>query len=54
MSREDDPNLNALGYPKLVPRTPVPSDIEISQDLVKNVGILPMHELAKQYVGVYL
>jgi Formate--tetrahydrofolate ligase len=56
MSHDDDveTNLNALGYPKLVTQTPVPSDIEISQDLVKNVGILPVRELAKQYVGVSL
>jgi Formate--tetrahydrofolate ligase len=52
MSHDDDveTNLNALGYPKLVTQTPVPSDIEISQYLVKNVGILPVQELAKQYV----
>jgi formate--tetrahydrofolate ligase len=39
---------NALGYPKLVPKTPVPSDIEVSQDIVKNVGLLSMGDLAKQ------
>jgi Formate--tetrahydrofolate ligase len=56
MSHEDDvdTNLNALGYPKLVTQTPVPSDIEISQYLVKSVGILPVRELAKQYVCVSL
>ena len=39
---------NALGYPKLVPKTLVPSDIEVSQDIVKNVGLLSIDELAKQ------
>lgn len=37
--------LNALGYPKLVPRVPVPSDIEISQDITK-LGLLPLDEVA--------
>ena len=38
----------ALGYPKLVPKTPVPSDIQVSQDIVKEVGLLSIDELAKQ------
>ena len=42
--------LNALGYPKLVCKTPVPSDIEVSQQIVKEVGLLPIVEVAKQYV----
>ncbi|KAL7564476.1 hypothetical protein ACA910_001570 [Epithemia clementina (nom. ined.)] len=40
--------MNALGYPKLEPKSPVPSDIEISQDIVKNVGLLPLKDLAEQ------
>jgi hypothetical protein len=34
-------------YPKLKPKTPVPSDIQISQDIVKEVGLLPTEDLAK-------
>jgi hypothetical protein len=41
---------NALGYPKLVPQRPVPSDIDISQALVRGAGILAVAELARQYV----
>ena len=37
---------DALGYPKLLPRSPVPSDIEVSQDIVK-LGLLPMQTLAE-------
>jgi hypothetical protein len=40
--------LNALGYPVLEPATPVPSDIEISQQLSRDVGLLPIREVAKQ------
>jgi hypothetical protein len=43
---------NALGYAKLAPKTPVPSDIEVSQQIVKEVGLLPISELGKQYVCV--
>lgn len=43
----DDEN-NALGFPKLVPKTPVPSDIKVSQDICKNVGILSIDELSAQ------
>ena len=39
---------NALGYPKLVPSNPVPSDIEVSQEIVKKVGLLPIADVAKQ------
>jgi len=39
---------NALGYPSLQTKRPVPSDIEISQALVREVGLLPIVELAKQ------
>jgi hypothetical protein len=41
---------NALGYPLLQCKTPVPSDIQISQDIVKDVGLLSIADLAKQYV----
>mmetsp|Transcript_1976 Transcript_1976/g.2678 ORF Transcript_1976/g.2678 Transcript_1976/m.2678 type:complete len:656 (+) Transcript_1976:45-2012(+) len=37
---------NTLGHPKLKPKTPVPSDIRVSQDIVKDVGLLPIDELA--------
>lgn len=39
---------NALGYDLLQPTIPVPSDIEVSQQIVKDVGLLPMNDLAKQ------
>mgnify|MGYP005846846047 CR=1 FL=1 len=39
---------NALGYPKLVPKTPVPSDIDVSQQIVKEVGLAPIMEIASQ------
>lgn len=39
---------NALGYPKLVPKTPVPSDIEVSQQIVKEVGLLSIVEVGQQ------
>mmetsp|Transcript_17830 Transcript_17830/g.27727 ORF Transcript_17830/g.27727 Transcript_17830/m.27727 type:complete len:652 (-) Transcript_17830:117-2072(-) len=42
---------DALGYPKLEPRTPVPSDIEVSQDIVK-LGLLPMKTLAENNLGL--
>jgi len=44
--------MNALGYPMLKPKSPIPSDIEISQSIVKEVGLLPIPEVAKQYVVV--
>jgi hypothetical protein len=40
---------NALGHPKLQPKSPVPSDIEISHDICR-AGLLDMAEVAKQYV----
>ena len=40
--------LNALGYPKLQTKTPVPSDIEVSQQIVKDVGLLDITEVGKQ------
>eukprot|EP00536_Pseudo-nitzschia_multiseries_P003745 jgi/Psemu1/64298/estExt_Genemark1.C_590023 len=39
---------NALGYPKLACRTPVPSDIEVSQQIVKEVGLLPIRDVGRQ------
>lgn len=48
MSSSSSNNNNALGYPKLVPKTPVPSDIKVSQDIVNSVGLLTMQELAQQ------
>ena len=39
---------NAMGHPKLVPKCPVPKDIEVSQQIVKEVGLLPIAELAKE------
>lgn len=38
---------DALGYPKLVPTQPVPSDIDISKEIVDR-GLLPLADLAKQ------
>jgi hypothetical protein len=46
--RRKDMTKNALGYDMLQPKTPVPSDIEVSQSIVKEVGLLSMKELAKQ------
>lgn len=43
-----DDTTNALGYPKLAPKIPVPSDIQVSQDIVKEVGLLSIDELAQQ------
>lgn len=40
--------VNALGYPKLPVKTPVPSDIEVSQQIVKEVGLLPIADVGKQ------
>jgi hypothetical protein len=39
---------NALGHPVLKCKHPVPSDIEVSQDIVKEVGLLPIADLAKE------
>jgi hypothetical protein len=47
-------SLNALGYPTLQPKTPVPTDIEISQQIVREVGLLPVTEVAKQYVHMHV
>jgi hypothetical protein len=45
---DEAPKLNALGHPLLQPMTPVPSDITISQHIVRTVGLLPIQEVAKQ------
>merc|ERR1712087_273771 len=39
---------NVLGHPTLEPKTPVPSDIDISMDIVKEVGLLPIEDVAKE------
>jgi formate--tetrahydrofolate ligase len=39
---------NALGYPKLIPKEPVPSDIDVSQSIVKDIGLLSIQDVAKQ------
>lgn len=44
-----DAEKNALGYPKLEVSVGM-SDIEISQQIVRDVGLLPVAEVAKQYV----
>jgi hypothetical protein len=40
--------MNALGYPKLKAKSPIPSDIVISQQIVKEVGLLSITDVAKQ------
>ena len=39
---------NSIGHPALKPKTPVPSDIQVSQDIVKDVGLLSIDALAKE------
>ena len=39
--------INAAAQPILQPKYPVPSDIEISQDIVREVGLLPVTDLAR-------
>jgi len=39
---------NVLGHPKLKPKNPVPKDIEVSQQIVKEVGLLPIADLARE------
>jgi len=39
---------NASGHPKLKPKVPVPSDIQISQDVVNEIGLLPIEAVAKE------
>jgi len=48
MCAETDEKKNILGHPKLVPKNPVPSDIGISMDIVKEVGLLPIEDVAKE------
>jgi hypothetical protein len=40
--------MNALGYLKLVCKSPIPSDIAVSQQIVKEVGLLSIAEVGKQ------
>jgi len=42
---------NAIGHPILKPKTPVPSDIQVSKDIVKEVGLLDIATLAKEWVS---
>jgi formate--tetrahydrofolate ligase len=39
---------NSLGHPTLKPKTPVPSDIQISQDIVNDVGLISTSQLAAE------
>ena len=39
---------NIIGHPTLKPKSPVPSDIQVSQDIVKEVGLLDIDALAKE------
>ena len=48
MSTTTSSEMNALGHPMLKPKTPVPSDIQISQDIVNEVGLLPIKDVAKE------
>jgi formate--tetrahydrofolate ligase len=47
-SSTDVASTNALGYPKLQPQHPVPTDIQVSQQIVQQVGLLPLSDLAQQ------
>ena len=40
--------MNRSGHPKLVPKVPVPSDIQISQDVVNEIGLLPIETVAEE------
>lgn len=37
-----------MGHPKLQPKFPVPSDIQVSQDIVASPGLLPITDIAKE------
>lgn len=37
-----------MGHPKLQPKFPVPSDIQVSQDIVASPGLLPIADVAKE------
>jgi len=43
-----DSTKNILGHPKLTPTNPVPSDIAVSHEIVKTVGLLPITTLAAE------
>ena len=53
----DDPSgespMRRPDHPTLQPKTPVPSDIQISQDLVREVGLLPIEQVASE-AGILL
>jgi len=46
MSSNDAPT--GSSRPKLQPKTPVPSDIEVSQQIVNEVGLLPIEDVARE------
>ena len=41
-------NINRKSRPTLQPKTPVPSDIEVSQQIVSEVGLLPIADVATE------
>lgn len=41
-------NVNRKSHPTLKPKTPVPSDIEVSQQIVSEVGLLPIADVATE------
>ena len=41
-------DINRKCHPTLKPKTPVPSDIEVSQDIVRDVGLLPIEDVASE------
>ena len=40
--------INRKSHPTLQPKTPVPSDIEVSQQIVSEVGLLPIADVATE------
>ena len=49
-SRHTDKQFGTMdgNHPTLQPKTPVPSDIEVSQDIVNEVGLLPIEDVARE------
>ena len=41
-------NIKRKSHPTLHPKTPVPSDIEVSQQIVSEVGLLPIADVATE------
>ena len=41
-------DINRKCHPTLQPKTPVPSDIQVSQDIVRDVGLLPIEDVASE------